>query len=257
MLAVLSACASAGATSSQAPRVVPTAPMHSADDTPDEIAVRALIVAYVGAEGANASVTRDKKEAADRAALLANTAKSGDETFSSLVTSYSDHAPLADPGEIGARLRRDSTILPPEAVAAVFRLEPLAISDPIETSMGYIIMMRTADPPEGPSVVSARHILISYKGAKRAAETVTRSKTEALAHAEEVLAEVRKEGADWVSIAQANTDEPGAHDGGNLGTFGRGQMVGPFERAVFALKPGDISDIVESPFGFHIIQRYK
>ena len=254
ILAAVAGCAFAG---SQSPRVVPTAPIHSADDVPGEIGVHALVVAYAGATGASASVTRDKKAAADRAALLANTARSGDETFSSLVTSYSDHAPLVDPGPVGARLSRDSKLLPAVAVDAAFRLEPLAISDPIETDIGYVIVMRTADPPEGPTQVSARHILVSYKGAQRAPEAITRSKEEARARAEQLLVEVRKQDADWVTIAQDNTDEPGARNGGDLGTFGRGQMVGAFERAVFALKPGEISEVVESPFGFHVIQRYK
>ena len=252
--ALASGCASS---QSQEKRVVPTAPMYATDKVPDEIAVHAVVVAYAGAQGANASITRSKKEAADRAALIANSARSGDESFSSLVTSYSDHAPLADPGPIGARLSRSSTLLPQKAVSAAFRLEQLAISDPIETEWGYVIVMRTADPPQGPTVVAARHILVSYKGAQRAPETVTRSKEEARARAKELLAQVRKEGADWVTIAQENTDEPGARDGGDLGTFGHGQMVGAFERAAFALEPGQISEVVESPFGFHIIQRYK
>lgn len=73
--------------------------------------------------------------------------------------------------------------------------------------------------------------------------------------AEDVLKRVRA-GEDFDKLAKENSDEPGAKEsGGDLGWFGRGRMVKPFEDAVFALKDNEISDIVESPFGFHIIQR--
>src|SRR5215217_8233136 len=63
-------------------------------------------------------------------------------------------------------------------------------------------------------------------------------------------------GEDFDKLAKENSDEPGAKEsGGDLGWFGRGRMVKPFEDAVFALKDNEISDIVESQFGFHIIQR--
>lgn len=107
-----------------------------------------------------------------------------------------------------------------------------------------------------PEEVSARHILISFKGARNATgEGAKRSKADAKKKAEEVLAKVKAPGANFVEIAKKETDEAaGKGSGGSLGWFSRDAMVKPFSDAAFALKQGEISGVVESPFGFHIIK---
>lgn len=96
----------------------------------------------------------------------------------------------------------------------------------------------------------ASHILLSVpNGATPEQKAEVRKKAEAL------LAQVKAEPAKFAELAKANSQDPGsAANGGDLDFFGRGAMVPPFEQAVFALKKGEISGLVESDFGFHIIQ---
>jgi peptidyl-prolyl cis-trans isomerase D len=92
----------------------------------------------------------------------------------------------------------------------------------------------------------ASHILVTPEGGDKAA---------ARKKAEQLLAQVKAKPGDFEKLARENSKDPGsAAQGGDLGFFGKGMMVKPFEDAVFAMKPGDISDVVESDFGFHIIK---
>jgi peptidyl-prolyl cis-trans isomerase D len=96
----------------------------------------------------------------------------------------------------------------------------------------------------------ASHILVK---ADKDAPKAERDK--AKAKAESLLAEVRKNPSSFADIAKKNSDDEGsAAKGGDLDFFGRGAMVKPFEDAAYALKPGEISGVVESDFGYHIIQ---
>ncbi len=80
-------------------------------------------------------------------------------------------------------------------------------------------------------------------------------KDKARARAEELLKEIQKNPAVFADLARKNSDDPGsAAKGGDLGFFGRGMMVKSFEEATFSLKDGEISGVVESDFGFHIIK---
>ncbi len=96
----------------------------------------------------------------------------------------------------------------------------------------------------------ASHILIK---AERSAPADERAK--AKAKAEVLLADVRKNPASFAEVAKKNSqDEGSAVNGGDLDFFGRGAMVKEFDAAVYAMKPGEISNLVETDFGFHIIQ---
>jgi parvulin-like peptidyl-prolyl isomerase len=108
---------------------------------------------------------------------------------------------------------------------------------------------------DGPAEISARHLLVAYQGALRASPSVTRSKAEAQARVAEALKRA-KAGEDFEVLVKEFSDEPGAAErGGSLGHFGHGMMVPAFEKAAFKLKPGEVSEIVETQFGYHVIQR--
>src|SRR5512139_91823 len=92
----------------------------------------------------------------------------------------------------------------------------------------------------------ASHILITPDGGDKAA---------AKKKAEQLLAQVKSKPGDFEKLARENSKDPGsAAQGGDLGFFGKGMMVKPFEEAVFKMKPGEVSDVVESDFGFHVIK---
>jgi peptidyl-prolyl cis-trans isomerase D len=99
-----------------------------------------------------------------------------------------------------------------------------------------------------PDEVHARHILFEVPAGASAEE-----KAKAKAKAEEVMKQLRK-GADFAKLAKQYSQDPSnANDGGDLGTFGRGQMIKPFEDAVFSMKPGELR-LVQTKFGFHVVR---
>lgn len=100
-----------------------------------------------------------------------------------------------------------------------------------------------------PEQVHASHVLVAAKA---------RSDEEARARAEEVRRKALA-GSDFVGLVKEFSDDPSVKDNqGDLGTFARGRMVKPFDDAAFALeKPGDISPLVKSPFGYHVIKLHR
>ncbi|HET7543013.1 MAG TPA: peptidylprolyl isomerase [Polyangiaceae bacterium] len=113
----------------------------------------------------------------------------------------------------------------------------------------------TVDISSQPAEISARHLLVAYKGALRASPGIGRSKPEARARAEEAQKRAAA-GEDFVALVKQYSDEPGAAErGGDLGKFDRQSMVPAFANAAFALKVGEISAVVETQFGYHVIKR--
>lgn len=99
-----------------------------------------------------------------------------------------------------------------------------------------------------PEQVRASHILIKVDAdATEAQKTEARKKITA-------IQQKLKKGEDFASLAENYSEDTTSKKGGDLGYFGRGQMVEPFEEAAFSLKPNEISDIVETQYGYHLIK---
>lgn len=96
----------------------------------------------------------------------------------------------------------------------------------------------------------ASHILIAF-----GVSATPEQKQQAKAKAEEILAQIKKDPSKFEQLALKNSQDPGsAVKGGDLGSFGHGAMVKPFEDAAFSMKLNQVSDLVESEFGYHIIK---
>ncbi len=170
--------------------------------------------------------------------------------FAALAKTYSeDEASKIKGGDLGWV----TALNQPEIAGAVSKMKKGATSrDLVKLTGGYELFKledkRTKDTKE----VKAAHLLVCYQGAKSCASNLTRD--EALAKINDLKKQATP--ANFSDLAKKNSTEPGAaQSGGELGWFGAGQMVKPFETAVFALAKGKISDPVETEFGFHLIYK--
>lgn len=133
--------------------------------------------------------------------------------------------------------------------AAYLPQEFAALAKPSDEAITAYYDAHRDDRFTAPEEVRARHILFKLEpGADEKARAAARKK------AEDALAKA-KGGADFAKLAKERSEDTAtAAEGGDLGTFGRGKMIAPFETAAFALEPGGISEVVETPFGFHVIK---
>ena len=102
------------------------------------------------------------------------------------------------------------------------------------------------------STVKASHILLMFKGSMRS--SAQRSRDEAKTLITDLSTQLA-DGADFAGLAKAHSDCPSSRSGGDLGIFGKGQMVPRFEQEAFGLEVGATRGVIETDFGFHIIQR--
>ncbi len=100
--------------------------------------------------------------------------------------------------------------------------------------------------PDQPEAVKLSHILLEIKPSPATLDSLKRK-------AEEILDLVKK-GQDFAQLAASYSDDPSSKEGGDLGFFKKGDMIPKFEEAAFALKPGEVSDVVQTEYGYHIIK---
>lgn len=145
----------------------------------------------------------------------------------------------ADPKVAAAlRLARDRVLFEARlaAAAATVQADPAAVE-----RLALADYRANPERFEVPEQIRASHILFRGDDARTRAAVV--------------LLALREPGADFAALAREHSEDPGSGSrGGDLGWFGRGKMVKAFDDAAFALKPGELSGLVESDFGFHIIR---
>lgn len=215
-----------------------------------ELAASNLMLKFVGAEPGRmrkgVEVTRSREEALQLAAELAARIRAG-EDFEKLTEEYSDGPNYWRGGNL--RIFRAGAY--PAALSdAVKALEIGEISDPVETAYGIHILRR--NPIER---IWVRQILIMHEGSAHKRPEVTRSKTEAEALGRELLSRLGA-GEDFAALARQYSDDGTRTNGGNMGRITRFVIDDRFVAAAFDLEIGETSDLVETGFGYHIIQRY-
>jgi hypothetical protein len=117
------------------------------------------------------------------------------------------------------------------------------------------VKAKEKEEEDTPEEVQASHILISYKGADRADADISRSKEEAKAEAERIRKLIVDDNMDFAEMAKEHSDGPSSTKGGDLGKFKFEVMAKPFSEAAFALGIDEVSEVVETGFGFHVIKR--
>lgn len=226
--------------------------MHAPPADPNEACASVIVVAWQGAQYAGDEVTRTKEQARARAEELKSRIQGGAD-FAQVARAESDAASTAPRGGLMGTYTRDEW---PSVHApiqdTVFGLGVGELSDVVEAPYGWVLARRC--PVEK---VHSRHILVRYEGAKNAPEDVGRTKDEARALAAELHAQVVAPNADFAAVARERSEDASAERGGDVGTLGRGRLAPEYEAAAFALQPGEVSAVVETEYGFHIIQRLE
>lgn len=143
------------------------------------------------------------------------------------------------------QVRRD--LMKQQLVQRLRERQEIRSVPPTEQEIREYYEATKAQQPRRPATMSFRAVLVRpdpTPEAKRIARTQADSVLQAL-----------RAGEDFATLARRFSDDPGSgQEGGDLGWFRRGRMVAQFEAVAFRLRPGQVSDVVETPFGFHIIQ---
>lgn len=209
-----------------------------------------IVVAFKGAYQADASITRTKVHAIERAGQLLEQVKKGAD-FAELARKESEAKnSAARGGAMGTYLKHEW----PDVHAAIKEpLFALAIGEVapnvVEAEYGVAVVKRC--PIEK---ARSRHLLVRYKGAKKADGDVKRTKEQAKAFAEACLARLDK-GEDFGAVVTECSDDASKERGGDIGVVGRGMLAPAYEAALFSMKPGERSAVIETDFGFHVVER--
>jgi hypothetical protein len=131
----------------------------------------------------------------------------------------------------------------------------MAVSTPLREAEEEAREERERKTPKPPRQIGAKHLLVMHDQSDSKPVSVHRTREEARKRAQEALLKIRS-GVPFEDVVKEYTDEPGAAErGGDLGIFDKKSMVPEFSTAAFQLKVGEVSEVVETKFGFHVIKR--
>jgi len=208
-------------------------------------AADAFIVAFKS-QRTPPNITREKAEAQTIADEIG--AKLNKENFEELAAQHNDFQP-GGPLFLGAF--SEDTAPSPEIMDGLKSMKYGDVTGPVELPMGFAFIRRVPVEQRAGS-----HILISYKGAQNANPSITRTKEEAYARAQELISELKDKVDSFPEYAREHSDGPSGPNGGSLGTWFKGKMVPEFEKALDTMEVGTItSECVETAFGYHIIRK--
>ncbi len=251
-LALLVACDDPPADPAPAPEPAPVE-VEEPEPEPDqtEACVRGIVVSWQGAPHAADTVTRSQTEARARAEALLARVEAG-ESIATLATTESDgRSSAARGGVLGTFAREDWPALHAALEGPVFQLQEGMKGPVVEAPYGYVVFERC--PVEK---IHTRHLLVRYAGARNAPDDLERS-SDAARELAEAYRRAAIGGESLEALAREHSEDSSAERGGDLGPVGRGLLAPTYEAAAFALESGGISEVVETPFGFHVIQRVE
>jgi protein-export membrane protein SecD len=173
------------------------------------------------------------------------------EDFVTLVKDNSDDIYTKEQGgDIGLVTATSTGYTEIYSALSVANVEAGKVYDKVITAADGYNIVKVTDVHDGETQVEAKHLLICYKGATSCDSDL--SKSDALKKIEDLKNQATTE--NFEDLVKKNSTEPGAEtSGGTLGWFGPGAMVESFDKAVFAMKTNEISDVVETEFGYHLI----
>lgn len=221
------------------PRVPPT--------TDRRFAARHVLVSWSGAVNALPNVQRTREEARARAEEARGKVLAGTD-FAQVARAWSDDSTASRGGDLGG-FEAGTMVAPFEAALRELRVGE--VSRVVETPFGFHVIERLALQE-----VRCAHLVVTWKGAERAPGTVTRSQAEAKARVAEALGKARA-GEPWEALVAAYSDGPMKDEGGDLGWFGPGQLAAPLDKAAFDLDIGQVSELVETARGYHLLKRLE
>ncbi len=210
------------------------------------LALSQIVIQYEGAKHAPPEVTRTKEQALELASEISMQVRAGGD-YVALAKEHSDDSSGQAGGYLGVFY---SDNMEAEIAKACKALAVGGVSDPVETKFGFHVVRRDHEV----EIAAARHILVTHTGSKL--PHPDRTKEQALARAREAMEKINS-GIDLIDLVSEYSEGVSVESGGDLGSFPEGINAPEIDEAVFKLELGEISPVTETPYGFHIFQRYE